>query len=498
MIFECVSQLVIEKFIFLFQHHIIKQYFARLSGKLMKTKNNVFVMIIHLFITILFASCGRNQTGIESLCTNKDSISSEIYKVLGQEIDLWYPLCIDTVYGGFLSDINYKWALDGHQDKMIVSQARHVWSLSNAAMFYKDNAELLNTAKHGFEFLKDVMWDEEFGGFYNLVDRNGKPLKENGELVKRAYGNSFAIYGLAAYYKVSGNQEALELAKKTFYWLEKNSYDKQFGGYYQFLTHEGRVFESGFDYYPPKDQNSSIHLLECFSELYKVWPDKLLKDRILSLLYIIRDRITTKEGYMNLFFCKDWTPVTFKDSSEKVRQQYFELDHVSFGHDIETAYLILEANEVLGVKNDSVTNVKAKQMVDHTIKFGWDEKYGGIYDGGYYFKNENEPRIVKNTKEWWAQAEALNSLLLMSSLYPHEKKYFQKFCEQWNYIKTYLIDEDFGGWYWGGIDQVPQNRYANKASIWKVNYHTSRSLINCIRLLKDHSSNKNQPEKSEL
>ena len=186
--------------------------------------------------------------------------------------------------------------------------------LSNAAMFYQDNTELLKTAKHGFKFLKDVMWDKEFGGFYDLVDRKGNPLKENGELIKKAYGNSFAIYGLAAYYKASGNQKHLELAKKTFYWLEKYSYDKHYGGYFQFISREGKPLESGFGNYPPKDQNSSIHLLECFTELYKVWPDKLLQERILSLLKIIRDKITTEKGYMNLFFTKDWTPISFRDS----------------------------------------------------------------------------------------------------------------------------------------------------------------------------------------
>jgi len=127
-------------------------------------------------------------------------------------------------------------------------------------------------------------------------------------------------------------------------------------------------------------------------------------------------------------------------------------------------------------------------MVDHAIKYGWDKEYGGIFDGGYYFKNENEPQIVKSTKEWWSQAEALNSLLLMSTLYPADREYYQKFCEQWNYIKTYLIDSEYGGWFWGGIDQVPANKYANKGSIWKVNYHTSRSLINCIKMLKNLSS----------
>ena len=144
---------------------------------------------------------------------------------------------------------------------MIVSQARHIWSASNAYIFYNDRKDLLRTAEHGFKFIKDKMWDKTYGGFYDLVDRKGNPIKENGELIKRAYGNAFAIYGLACYYRASGNIEALNLAKKTFYWLDQQSFDKVNGGYFQFLSEDGEAFIDGYKITPPKDQNSSIHLL---------------------------------------------------------------------------------------------------------------------------------------------------------------------------------------------------------------------------------------------
>ncbi|HLP15741.1 MAG TPA: AGE family epimerase/isomerase, partial [Bacteroidota bacterium] len=91
----------------------------------------------------------------------------------------------------------------------------------------------------------------------------------------------------------------------------------------------------------------------------------------------------------------------------------------------------------------------------------------------------------KRSKEWWAQAEAFNAFLLMSELFPDDPhRYYEKFCAQWNYCMNYLIDHEHGGWYWGGIDIVPENIHSPKGSIWKCNYHTSRSLINCINRLK--------------
>jgi len=442
-----------------------------------------------LIVLFLLSSCSttestKMQNQLNAVKLRKDTIRVEMQRVLDRGFELWYPLSIDTLDGGFYSDINYKWELEGRQDKMIVTQARHVWATANAAMFYQKDNDLRTIAAHGVDFLKNKMWDREFGGFYNLVDRRGEPLRAGGEIVKQAYGNAFAIYGLAAYFRASGDTSALSLAQETFRWLEQHSYDAQYGGYFQFLSREGVPFTEGYRGAPPKDQNSTIHLLEAFTELYRVWPDQELKERLQSLLRIVRDAITTDKGFMVLFFRRDWTPITFRDSSAAVRERNYELDHVSFGHDIETAYLMLEASEALGIQKDATTLRIAKKMVDHTLAYGWDQERGGIFDGGYYFRGEDRPTIVRRTKEWWSQIEAFNSLLMMSELFPEEEqRYFDAFCAQWEYCKKYLIDNEHGGWYWGGVDIVPNNRTFPKGTIWKGNYHTSRGLINCIRRL---------------
>jgi mannobiose 2-epimerase len=438
-------------------------------------KIRYFISLIPMLFSLYCSNKISEKIIMNNIQKNKDSILAEMKPVLDQEFSLWYPLCIDSAYGGFYSDINYEWKLDGPQNKMIVTQARHVWSASNAALFFKGRDDLLKVAEQGFKFLRDKMWDREFGGFYDLVSREGKPFEESGGIIKRAYGNSFAIYGLAAYYKASGNAGALELAEQAFKWMDKNSYDPEYGGYFQFMSRDGKPFKEGFMVTPPKDQNSSIHILEAFTELYSVWPDPLLKERLNSILNIIRDTIAAKKGYLVLFFNRDWTTAGKGE---------YEFDHISFGHDVETAYLMLEAYEGLGIKNDSIILKKAKTMVDHALHNGWDEEKGGIYDGGYYYEDKTKAEIIKDTKEWWSQAEAMNSFLLMSQLFPGDKsEYYRKFCIQWNYIKTYLLDREHGGWYWGGLDKEEKNKYGPKATIWKCNYHTSRTLMNCIKRL---------------
>ncbi len=412
-------------------------------------------------------------------------VRKELKEALKTELSCWYSASIDTLYGGFLSDFSYNWKPDGAQNKFLVTQARHIWSTSNAAMYFQKDTILRTIAQHGVQFLKNTLWDSLYGGFYDLVSRSGEVLQSDGAMLKKAYGNAFAIYGLSTYFRASHDTQALQLAQQTFNWLERCSYDSVNGGYYQFITRESVPLPDGYFNTPPKDYNSTIHLLEAFTELYRVWNSPLLRSRLEELLHLVRDRMTDERGFLKLFFTKEWNHISYQDSSRDLHKRNEYFDHISFGHDIETAYLMLEASEVLYNQPDERTLTVAKKLVDHVLQYGWDTNNGGVYDRGYYYKGQAKPVIIKESKEWWGQVEALNSLLLFAELYPNDPlDYEQKFFQQWNYCKQYLIDTIHGGFYWGGLDKEPQQRTAPKASIWKGNYHTTRSLINCLHRLR--------------
>ena len=403
-------------------------------------------------------------------------------------LDKWYPQALDTVDGGFLSNFTYDFKPGEKQEKMIVTQSRHVWTNSKASLKYPETDYYKTGAKHGFEFLRDKMWDYENGGFHWLVDKQGNQI---GKPMKTAYGNAFGIYALAAYYDASGDASALSLAKEAFHWLDKHAHDSINGGYYQHLEPDGTPISrpedtpstSDLGY---KDQNSSIHLLEAFTELYPVWPDPVLKKRLEEMLLLIRDQIVTDKGNLTLFLYSDWEPVTFVDSTEEVILAHHNLDHVSFGHDVETGFLMIEASETLGWDHDTTTHRIAKKMIDHALDNGWDESVGGFYDEGYYFKNGF--KINHDTKNWWAQAEGMNTLLLMSELYPNDPQdYYGKFLTLWEYTDKYLIDHENGDWYSGGLDKQPELKTVGKGNIWKGIYHHYRSLDHCIARLREMS-----------
>jgi len=136
-----------------------------------------------------------------------------------------------------------------------------------------------------------------------------------------------------------------------------------------------------------------------------------------------------------------------------------------------------------GMENDERTEEMAKVMTDHALK-GWDNERGGLYDGGYYYEEGGELEILMESKNWWAQAETLNTLLIMADKYPDDPQgYFSKFQKQWNYIHTYLIDHEHGGWFSAGLDNSPQVKEQRKSHIWKTPYHTGRALLNCVQRL---------------
>lgn len=442
-------------------------------------------LCVFIFYVTMLLACRSSEVNQERL-----RLADEIeHSAQTELLDKWYPAAVDTLHGGFLSAFTFDFQPAENQNKMIVTQARHVWTTAKAAMAYPGSGHFLKASAHGATFLKDIMWDKTHGGFHTLVDRQGNVISTSNEQ-KTAYGNAFGIFGLSAYVMASGDSAALSLAKKAFMWLEEHSHDPVYKGYFQHLRRDGTAIKryasvpstADLGY---KDQNSSIHLLEAFTELYQVWPDPLVAERLKEMLVLIRDTITTEKGYLTLFLQPDWTPVTFRDSSEEVIMKHHNLDHVSFGHDVETAYLMLEASHVAGIKDDSVTLRIAKKMVDHALLNGWDSVAGGFYDEGYYFRNKPGITITRDTKNWWAQAEGLNTLLLMADLFPDDdQKYFEKFKLMWNYIDHNLIDHEHGEWYAGGIDKQPDMKTALKGHIWKASYHQYRSMENAVKRLR--------------
>jgi mannobiose 2-epimerase len=350
---------------------------------------------------------------------------------------------------------------------------------------------MMEYADHGFRFLRDFMWDSYRGGFHAYTASDGAP-EATSMNEKRIYGQAFAVYGLSQYYRMSREEEALQLAKKAFRWMEEHAHDKEYGGYFEHLGRDGTPHPEGDSQDPGardsrtrgmKDYNSSIHLMEAFTELYRVWPDKLVRERLEEMFYLIRDTFTHPDGYLQLYFYPDWQRVTPESLNDPSEETLRFTSHFTYGHDVETAYLLLETAHFLGMGEDEKTHKIAKRLVDHSLESGWDHEAGGFFDAG--IEHEGEISIFNDHKSWWGQIEGLNALLMMHQLYPEDPNdYYGKFLKSWEHIDTYLVDKEYKGWFNHALDTDLKTRERPKSHIWKTTYHNARGMIRCIQMLR--------------
>jgi mannobiose 2-epimerase len=435
------------------------------------------------------SSCSTSEeANVETTTTteipNRDSIRVQVTKNWNDVLNAWYPRALDTLHGGYLANWTYDWQMAEQQNKMIVTQARHLWTTSKVLKDNPNDSLYLRATELGFRFLKDKMWDADQGGFYWLVNREGEPIFDGEGKYKRIYGQAFGVYALAAYAQVNDSEEVIDFAKDAFLWLEENAHDKENKGYHSVVFQDGRpltkeeqIAENLPISWTYKEQNAGIHLMEAFTELYRVWPDTLVRERLIEMLHLVRDTMVKKQGYLTLFFTEDWQPISYADSSQAAREENYHVDHVSFGHDIETAFLMLDASEALGNFEYDRTLEIAKKLVDHTLQTGFDPVRSGIYQRGYYFPGDSSVSIIDSEKDWWSQAEGLNTLLIFSELFPEDSKYALRFSRLWKYTRTYIIDHGNGGWYALGLDVTPESRTSPKGQAWKGNYHNGRTLM---------------------
>ena len=397
--------------------------------------------------------------------------ANEINTTLQRDIlDVWFPRTIDNEHGGFYSDFTRDWQRSQSHGKFSVFQGRMTWIAAQVAMRRPElRDQYIPYVKHGVDYLQNVLWDKQYGGFYLGLDDEGKISPEFTD-GKHLYGMSFAIYGLAAAYQATHDPAALALAQEAFRWIDKHSHDPVNQGYFEALHRDGTPYQA--ELYDPiihnsmlggfplgyKSMNTHIHLLESFTQLYEVWKDDTLRQRVDELLHVVRDKVAVQPGVMNLYFTNDWRPVP---------------DYDSYGHDVETTYLIHEAAGVLGKPSDQETERVGRMLADHSYAYGWDEEHGGLYESGPFV---GKPADLG--KEWWVQMESLNTLLLLHEKYGAQTDvYWRRFQQQWQFIQRYQIDAQYHGIYnMIKPDGTPTN--TAKGSIWKAAYHDGRALLN--------------------
>jgi mannobiose 2-epimerase len=374
----------------------------------------------------------------------------------------WSRYMPDEKEGGFYGSVDQDNIPDIDAPKGIVLNSRICWTFSTAYTETKNEAHL-QMATRAFEYILHHFVDHEYGGVYWSVDAQGKMLDGR----KQIYGQAFCLYGLAAYYKATGEGLALHLAKDLFEYIELHSLDKEKEGYVEAFTREWLPSDdlrlSEKDDNEKKTMNTHLHIIEAYASLYSIWPDTILREKIASLLEVFDRHFINKENFhLHLFLDENWN---------------LRSSLVSYGHDIEAAWLLLECAEVINYK----------LYIDHyrqlSVKLADAAAKGLDSDGGLWYEYEPaHDRLVKE-KHSWPQAEAMIGFFNAWQL-TGDYKYLQYSKDSFAFIKNYIKDDKAGEWRWG-IKEDGSPMEKEKAGFWKCPYHSARA---CMEIQKRISS----------
>jgi len=390
----------------------------------------------------------------------------ELEKALKENIlAFWHPRCLDRQRGGYVINFGPQGEAKDEGTKGIVTQARMLWLFARLARAGYGR-ELLDAADLGYRFLIEKMWDRRNGGFYWEVDAAGdRQLRPR----KHLYGQAFALYALSEYYLASRRKDVLDFAIRLFELLESKAHDREHGGYIEFFNPDWTA--------PPPDEpsylgapglklmNTHLHLLEAMTTFYRASRLPLARERLLELIAIESNAVIRKGLVASTDrYDRDWRP-----------RLEGNFARVSYGHDLENIWLLMEACEAAGISHSPFLDLY-RDLFAYSVKHGYDAQHGGFYDSGPLAKPADQLN-----KTWWVQAEALVSALRMYRT-TGEPSYFDVFAKTWGFVESRQIDWKHGEWH---ATVTPQGETrGDKAHIWKAGYHNGRAMIECLEILR--------------
>jgi len=388
-----------------------------------------------------------------------DKYKSEAKQELENILTYWTKHTVDLQNGGFYGKIDNENNIDEKAPKGSVLNSRILWTFS-AAYNLTPKAIYLQTAERAFKYITNYFIDKKFGGVYWSVDYRGNPA----DTKKQIYAIAFAVYALSEYYRASEDKVAKQTAIDLYKAIVERSHDKVNGGYIEALTREWAEIKdlrlSAKDANEKKSMNTHLHVLEGFANLFRIWPDAELKQRIVELIYIFLDHIIDKEtNHLVSFFDDEWN----------AKSQI-----ISYGHDIEAAWLIQEAAEI--IQDEAL----AEKVKERSVKIAVAAQKGLDKDGGlWYEKDLAENHLIKE-KHWWPQAEAMVGFYNAYQV-TGDPSFLENSLGSWNFIKEHMLNKKDGEWFWGIKEDNSIMQGEDKVGIWKCCYHNGRA---CIEIFK--------------
>lgn len=370
----------------------------------------------------------------------------------------WIDKVTDNEHGGYYGRIDGHDQVHPEAEKGAILNGRILWAFSAAYRVLKKQ-EYLDAATRAKDYILDHFIDKEYGGVYWSLDCEGKPL----DTKKQTYAIGFVIYGLSEYARATGDKQALDAAIKLYHDIEAHAFDEVYGGYVEALTREWNPIAdmrlSDKDENGAKTMNTHLHVIEPYTNLYRVWPSKELRESIHRLLDVFTDKLYNKETHhLDLFFDNEW---------------HGRRNIESYGHDIEATWLLWETALVLG--EDDVKTKLEPIVVD--LAKAADE--GLQPDGSMIYEHWKDTGKTDRQRQWWVLCE---NVIGHANLYQyfHDTSALKVAKDCWTFIDKHLVDHVNGEWHWAVDDNGKINLEDDKAGFWKCPYHNSRMCLEII------------------
>ena len=370
-----------------------------------------------------------------------------------------YWLKLKDPKGGFYGEVSAEGTVFYDAPRGVILNARLIWSFAAAYAALKDTQYLV-AAVHARDWFLDHFCDHKYGGVYWSVTAEGERL----DTKKQLYAQGFAIYALSELYKVTGDDEALKNAVNLYKVVESHFADTVNGGYIEALSRDFSPLEdmslSAHDINADKTMNSHLHVLEAYSNLYQVWPDETLKTRVEALLSLIGERVMGADGHLQLYFKRDWTVLP---------------GAVSYGHDIETSWLALEA--AFALHDADVVN----RVRPWARRVGAAGNEGLLPDGSMRYEKLPDGQY-DDSRQWWVQAESVVGNLWLWK-YHSDPEALERAFAAWAYIREHLVDTISGEWWWAILPDGTRDLSQPKAGFWKCPYHNTRMCLQVLSII---------------
>ena len=381
-------------------------------------------------------------------------------------LPFWSERMVDNEHGGFYGRIDGNNILHPEAEKGAVLNARILWTFASATrILHRMPYRIL--AARAKDYLLTHFIDPQYGGVYWSLNADGSPL----DTKKQTYAIAFAIYGLVEYHRATGDKEALDTAIRLFEDIETHAFDAVNIGYIEALTRDWqpiadmRLSES--DENGSRTMNTHLHVLEAYTNLYRVYKDPRVAQQLRVLISIFVNRLFNPEtGHLGLFFDDEWKPLNEKMGKCE--------NKTSPGHDIEAAWLLREALVVLG----------DQELLQQTLPV-CRRLAVAAHDGIQMACQMGSPRILilsSSDTQWWCYAEAVVGYVdqYQDIRDPHQ---WQMALKAFDFIQSHLLDREHGEWFWSVLPDGTPDRTNDKAGFWKCPYHNSRMCYELIERL---------------